>query len=58
MDVSSGSVFRPFRQDVAAGGQRVSCRYLQRTNHGEGRGCKTRNEAEEETDRPQASRRW
>ena len=42
--------FRQFHLEGVAGGPYVSCRYLgdeaKGTEHGEGKGCKTRNEVE------------
>ena len=37
-----------FPEDGVAGGPCASCRYLDGTKHGEGRGCKTKNEVEED----------
>ena len=48
MEVSSGSGFRQFHLEGVSGGPRASYRYPRETKHGEGRGCKPRNEVEED----------
>ena len=48
--VSSGSGLRQFHEEGFAGRLCASCRYVRGTKHGEDRGCKTRNEAEENRD--------
>ena len=47
MKVSSGSGFRQFHKEGVSGRLHASCRCLEVAQHGEGRGCKTRREAED-----------
>ena len=48
MEVSSDYGFRQFHWERVADGPHASCRYLGWTKNGEGRGCMSRNEAEED----------
>ena len=48
MEVDSDSGFRQFYSEGVGGGPHAVCRYLWGTKHGEGRGCESRNEAEDD----------